>query len=126
MSIRSANVEVAVPVSSIGSAAGLPDLRVEGEAGALQVFSRVLVDGTSYPVSAPLTTEIVDDRMLVMSTGAPAGVDAELPAGAGPQQLFTLEIPLKDLPVGLRDATVDADGDSLVVRAQTQDLDFVS
>jgi hypothetical protein len=121
----SSQVRIMIPVASVATVVGLPDLTVQSSAGGLRITTTITVFDQQFPVSADLDARIVDSQ-LELRAGPPSGDGITLPANVSQAigTLLSLDVPLSGLPFTVTNGSVGLAGSSLVLDATTSALSF--
>lgn len=120
-----ADVTARIPSESLGTVLDQPGLRVTGGSNdAVRLSTTVNAAGQSLPVTAELRASVSDNTLELTGRRLvgelPGGVSASL-ADQFVQQL-NFRVPLTDLPVTIESGSVRAEGSTLVVTAETRNV----
>lgn len=120
-----ADVTARIPSESLGTVLNQPRLRVTGGAdNAVRVSTTLSAAGQSLPVTAEVSASVTDNTLRLTGERLvgelPGGLNASL-ADQFVRQL-NFSVPLTDLPVTIASGSVRADGSTLVVTAETRNV----
>lgn len=127
MTAAGSQVRITIPVASVASALGLPDLSVQQSGGVMQLTTTITVLGQQFPISSSLDA-VVADGTVALRAGVPVGIGATLPAAVSQAagSALNLDIPLSDLPFAITRGSISAFGSNLIVDAATSELSFAA